>query len=139
MPTDLDRESLVAPCGLDCRLCRAYIRTRKHCPGCRSDDSRSKSNYCLTCKIKNCAKLEPAGARFCFSCDEFPCALVRHLDKRYRTSYGLSTIENLLDIQKLGIRRFVALECERWLCPACGETLCMHKPQCPACGHVWRE
>ena len=29
---------LIAPCGMNCSLCRAYGRERKPCPGCRGDD-----------------------------------------------------------------------------------------------------
>jgi hypothetical protein len=31
----------------------------------------------------------------------------------------------------------VANEDVKWACPACGAMLCMHKPQCPACGYTW--
>lgn len=131
-------EMMVAPCGLDCRLCRAYTRERRACPGCRGGD-RWKSNASITCKIKNCETRKRDGIEFCVSCDECPCALVRHLDKRYRTNYGVSPIENLVNIGKLGISQFVISENERWICTECGEVLCVHKAQCPSCGHVWRE
>lgn len=129
---------LIAPCGMDCRLCRAYGRERKPCPGCRGDNVL-KSIACVTCKIKNCKKLARDGLKFCFRCDEFPCAPVRHLDNRYRTNYGMSPIENLAGIKRLGIRRFVTSENDRWACRECGGMLCVHKAQCPSCGHLRRE
>lgn len=132
MPT-----TLIAPCGMNCRLCRAYIRDKKACPGCRGDDSL-KSKSCVTCRIKNCEKIMKGRVKYCFSCGSFPCARLNHLDKRYRTKYGMSMIDNLENIRKFGIRHFIRNEEERWTCPQCGEIICVHKPQCLYCQHKWR-
>jgi len=126
---------LIAPCGMNCRLCSAFTRERKPCPGCREDDS-DKSKSCVACQIKNCEKMNNAPAKYCFCCDSFPCARLNHLDKRYKTKYGMSMIDNLENIRKLGIRQFIRNEKERWKCPECGETLCVHKPQCLYCQHT---
>jgi hypothetical protein len=80
----------------------------------------------------------PGRVRYCFRCDSFPCDKLNHLDKRYRTNYGMSMIDNLVNIRKFGIRQFMRSEKERWTCPECGELLCVHKPQCLSCGHTWR-
>ena len=128
---------LIAPCGLNCGLCRAHIRTRNQCHGCRVDEGH-KSNACSTCSIKNCRHLACGGHRFCFSCDKFPCAPLKHLDKRYQTKYGVSAIRNLERIREIGAPQFVIDERVAWSCPECRETLCMHRPQCTNCGHVWR-
>jgi hypothetical protein len=138
MTTNSTNPTLIAPCGIDCRLCRAYGRDRKPCPGCRMDDP-FKSNACVTCQIKNCEKRIDGELEYCFECDEFPCARLAHLDKRYRTRYGLSVIDNLTSIQESGILYFVETENKKWTCPACGAMLCMHQPHCLACGYVWRE
>jgi hypothetical protein len=74
---------------------------------------------------------------YCFDCDEFPCARLTHLDKRYRTKYGTSPIANLISIRKIGIRRFSKDETRKWTCPQCGAMICMHKPQCLSCGYMW--
>jgi len=128
---------LIAPCGMNCRLCRAYIREKKACPGCRGDDDL-KSSYCIACKIKNCERIARRKAKYCVGCEIFPCARLKQLDKRYRTKYGMSMIENLLTIGESGIRRFVGNEKREWACPECGEMLCVHKPTCLSCGHEWR-
>jgi len=60
------------------------------------------------------------------------------LDKRYRTKYGMSMIDNLRRIQTDGIRSFVGSEKSKWACPGCGETICVHKASCLVCGHKWR-
>ena len=129
--------TLIAPCGMNCRLCSAYTRDKKACPGCRGDNSL-KAKSCVSCQIKNCEKLGNAGIRYCSGCDSFPCVRLKHLDKRYRTKYGMSMIGNLENIGKLGIRQFIRNEKERWTCPQCGELICVHKPQCISCGYKWR-
>jgi len=135
--TNVIRTILIAPCGMNCRLCRAYVRDRKACPGCRGDDSL-KSKACIACRIKNCEEIVNAEVRYCFSCDSFPCNRLDHLDKRYRTKYGMSMIENLKNIRKFGIRHFIRIEKERWTCPECGKIICVHKETCIFCGYKWR-
>jgi hypothetical protein len=130
--------TLIAPCGINCRLCRAYARDRKSCPGCRGDKT-SKSNSCVTCQIKNCEKMINGKIEYCFKCDDFPCTRPTHLDKRYRNRYGTSVIDNLISIKEIGIIHFVKNENQKWICPECGSMICMHKPQCLSCGYVWRE
>ena len=125
--------AIIAPCGINCSLCRAYMRDRDPCPGCRGGDS-NKSNACLTCAIKNCSELAAGNHRFCSSCPQFPCAELSHLDHRYRTQYGVSVIDNLIRIKVAGVKEFIAEEAVDWSCPECGSRLCMHKPQCPHCG-----
>ena len=135
--TNTIRTTLIAPCGMNCRLCRAYSREKNACPGCRADDSL-KPKPRIICRIKNCEKLAPAGARYCCNCDSFPCASLNHLDNRYRTRYGMSMIDNLKQIKKLGIRKFIRNEKQKWACPQCSELICVHHPQCQSCGHQWR-
>jgi hypothetical protein len=129
--------TLIAPCGMNCRLCRAYIRDKKACPGCRGDDSL-KSKACVSCKIKNCENIATGKVKYCSSCDSFPCKSLNHLDKRYRTKYGMSMIDNLENIKQFGIRNFVRQEKEKWACSKCGEIICVHKEGCILCGNKWR-
>ena len=129
--------TLIAPCGMNCRLCRAYARDKKACPGCRGDD-RGKPKTRVKCRIKNCEKMVQGKVRFCFDCDSFPCDRLNHLDERYRTKYGMSMADNLVHIKKFGIRYFIKNEKERWTCPECSQLICVHKPQCLSCGHRWR-
>ncbi|MGB8252870.1 MAG: DUF3795 domain-containing protein [Anaerolineaceae bacterium] len=138
MTKDLTNPTLIATCGINCRLCMAYGREKKACPGCRADDT-NKSKSCISCRIKNCDKLAKGAFEYCFGCDDFPCALLAHLDKRYRTKYGASPIDNLNAIRKNGIDQLVESENIKWICPECGAMICMHKPQCLSCGYVWRQ
>jgi hypothetical protein len=127
---------LIAPCGMDCGLCRGHIREQKCCAGCNGDDA-SKPRSCLTCKIKTCDKIAGGTVAFCFDCDRFPCPRLRRLDTRYRTKYGMSMVDNLRSIQEVGVEAFVAAEKVRWACPQCGSLLCVHRPDCSHCGRTW--
>ncbi len=128
---------MIAPCGMNCRLCRAYIRDQNRCPGCRVDDN-AKPQYCIVCQIKNCENLAARNARYCYECDDFPCARLKRLDKRYRTRYGMSMLANLEIIKTDGIRQFIRNEKQKWRCPNCGDMICVHKPQCFSCGYQWQ-
>lgn len=124
---------LIAPCGMNCRLCSAYIRKKNPCPGCRGEDSL-KPQYCVGCKIVNC---EIRTGSFCHC--EKPCRRLTELDKPYSTKYHISMLENLRYIHEQGIEAFVKHEEERWACPHCGEILSCHKKVCPHCGEAWVE
>jgi rubrerythrin len=71
---------------------------------------------------------------FCYECGDFPCGRLRHLDKRYQTKYHMSMIENLENIGKSGMRRFLKSEKAKWTCPFCGGTICVHRGSCSVCG-----
>ncbi|MBN2117149.1 MAG: DUF3795 domain-containing protein [Anaerolineales bacterium] len=143
--TSLTKISLIAPCGMDCGICMAYVRDKNKCPGCRARD-RNEPVSVARCKIKNCATFKRSKSKFCFECETFPCGRLKHLDKRYRTKYNMSMIENLKTIKTIGIRKFLANEKVRWTCPDCGGTICVHRGYCYNCGKkywdipkVWEE
>ncbi len=128
-----DDPLIIAPCGINCSLCRAYIRAHKPCPGCRGD-TQNKSNSCIACTIKNCSERASGKQDFCFTCKQFPCANLLHLDQRYRTRYGVSVIANLERIRTAGLNSFIQKETGKWSCPGCGSRLCMHESRCLNCG-----
>lgn len=122
---------LIAPCGMNCGVCMAYLREKNHCPGCNYPDD-NKAVSVLRCIIKNCETIKKV--KFCFKCEKYPCTRLKNLDKRYRTKYHMSMIENLENIKKLGIRQFVKNEQVRWRCPKCGGNICVHRGYCFDCG-----
>lgn len=128
-----NENSLIAPCGMNCGICSAYLRQKKKCPGCRGSDT-TKSVSCVRCKIKQCEFFTTGAAEYCLECEKCPCDNLKHLDKRYRTRYNMSMIENLGNIENLGIKEFVENEKERWRCSDCGGTICVHKGSCSICG-----
>ena len=129
----LNKISLIAPCGMNCGICMAYLRDKNKCPGCRATDT-NKAISVIRCKIKNCEAIQKSEVKFCFGCNNFPCKNLKHFDKRYRTKYNMSMIENLENIKKFGIRKFVRNEKFRWACSDCGGTICVHKGYCYNCG-----
>ena len=125
---------MIAPCGMDCALCIGHQREKNRCPGCNDPHNEAKLPHCVRCRLKNCTEAgQPS--RFCGECPAFPCRRLRQLDQRYRTKYGMSMLENLEAIQAFGIRKFIAREKAKWACPACGKILCVHRSECPHCGH----
>jgi hypothetical protein len=127
------RYSSIAPCGMNCGICRAYLRDKNKCPGCRTNDNNKLISR-IKCKIKNCKILLKSKAKFCLQRDNLPCASLEHLDKRYRTKYNMSMVENLEFIKNFGIKKFIENEKARWTCPKCGGVICVHKGSCFACG-----
>ena len=116
------KPKLIAPCGMNCNICVAYLREKNKCPGCNLLNPKK-------CIIKNCAQLKKNNWKFCSTrCEKFPCQRLKSLDKRYRTKYGMSMIDNLKFIQKKGIRKFIKKEEERWKCK--DGVICVHNKKC---------
>jgi len=126
---------LIAPCGMNCGVCHRYLKENDPCPGCRGDDAL-KLVSCTHCVIKNCGYLAASKSGFCFECPSYPCRRLKALDKRYRTKYGMSMMENLQTIETKGLEPFAADENERWSCKICGGTICVHKGYCVRCRTV---
>jgi hypothetical protein len=133
--TKMNDSQLIAPCGMDCRLCLAYQREKNHCPGCRMPD-KGKMKSCISCSIKNCPKLKKIDSGFCFDCDKFPCERLKQLDKRYRGKYGMSMLANLQAIGQKGLVEFIRTQDEKWSCRKCAKLLCVHRANCLNCSTV---
>jgi len=128
----LNKNQLIAPCGMNCGICLAFLRSKNVCPGCRADEAdKPKSRW--VCKIKTCVILKNSDYKYCHECAEFPCKRLKQLDKRYRTRYKMSMIDNLENIKKRGIRNFLKEERERWKCRECGGMICVHRGFCLKC------
>jgi hypothetical protein len=123
----------IARCGMNCSICLAYLRESNKCPGC-GDRSTYKAPTRVRCVIKNCEVIGTNGSGFCYECAGYPCKRLKQLDKRYRTKYAMSMIANLESIRDLGLKAFVQNESERWHCPTCGGTICVHRGRCLNCG-----
>ncbi len=124
--------SLIAPCGMNCGTCIAYLRTKKKCPGCRIYFA-DKSVSVQRCIVIKCEHLEKTDSKFCYECGKYPCKRIKQLDKRYRTKYRTSFIENLKIIKEKGIDYFLLFEVERRTCKNCGSVLSVHRENCLLC------
>ena len=131
-------EELIAPCGMNCAVCSGYLAlindVKKkgagipYCTGCRPRDKQ-----CAFLK-KRCELLLNGKVKYCYECNDFPCANLVHIDKRYRTSYKMSMIDNLDYIKRNGVGKLLEKEEEKWKCPECGAAICCHNGICFNCG-----
>jgi len=123
---------LIAPCGMNCGICLAYLRDKNNCNGCWSSNGH-KSKSVSQCIIKNCELLQKTDSKFCYECSKFPCKRLKQLDKRYRLKYNMSMIENLQFIERFGVNVFLQNESIRWKCETCGGNICVHRKYCLKC------
>ncbi len=130
-------KNLIAPCGMNCGVCISYLAkktdlnkkgfNRSYCEGCRP-----RGKNCLHMG-DSCDLLAKGLVRFCYECNDFPCKRLKVLDKRYRTKYHLSMIENLKVIKEHGMELFLKKEDEKWKCSGCANTICCHNGLCLSC------
>ena len=128
-------EEMIAPCGLDCSLCRKAHDERNPCPGCKGPEA-DKPEFCAAlCGIILCQKRKENGYKYCDECPDYPCADVMEKETRYTSQYPLreSPVENLRMIREQGIEAFLALERRRWTCPRCGAPVVVHTGVCSGC------
>jgi hypothetical protein len=128
-------EKLIAPCGINCGICKYFYREKNKCPGCRFEDE-NKSKSCIECIIVNCEKIKNSKSGLCFECPEIPCKRLKALDKRYKTKYHMSMIENQDYIKKHGTDKFLEKEKKKWKCPKCGGIVTCHGGMCLSCGYI---
>jgi hypothetical protein len=124
--------SNIAPCGMNCSICKAYLRKKNKCIGCREIEENKPISR-AKCKIKTCYELKINSIKYCHKCNKFPCKRIKNLDKRYRNKYNMSMIENLENIKKFGIRKFIKNEKIRWTCSYCNSIICVHTGRCSSC------
>jgi len=139
-----ERIRLLAPCGMDCAVCSAYLAQAhgipkkrgaiSHCLGCRA---RPKQCACLKGR---CRRLATGRVDYCFECPDYPCERLGRIDRRHRTTYGMSFLENLAVIRQHGAEAFVRFQQSRFGCPQCGGLRSVHNRKCFVCDPVrsWR-
>ena len=135
---------LLAPCGMNCALCSAYLAgavprpegspRMTTCRGCRP-----RGKICAFIK-RDCEQLRLGKITYCGECGNFPCDHLAKLDARYRASYSYSMIETLRSIQSIGVDAALAGQRESHRCPRCGGVICIHNGKCYSCDEVksWR-
>ncbi len=123
---------LIAPCGINCGTCLAYLRAKNRCGGCRMP-ADPKPKHCVQCSILNCNYLAETTSGFCYDCVKYPCQRMKQLDKRYRKSYNMSLLDNLNQLKELKMEKYIAQENVKWRCPTCGGTICVHRGYCLSC------
>ena len=127
-------KDLIAPCGINCGICKSHYREKNTCPGCRKLDKRTPTTR-FNCIIRKCKILKDRKRKYCSDkCDNYPCKSLKSLDKRYSTKYHISMIENLKYIKEKGINAFLEKEKKKWTCPQCGGIVTCHGSICLTCG-----
>jgi hypothetical protein len=127
-------KELIAPCGMNCRICLGYFgytsagkRRKSICIGCIPS-----GKGCAWIK-KYCKKLLKNEIEFCYECSDFPCKHLKKLDSRYRERYAMSMIENLEYIRDNGMDDFLTQQEKKYKCPECGGIICVHNGICYSC------
>jgi len=132
MPNKIDNK-MVAVCGMNCKVCYKHLargKYTKQCNGCKFQDETLPSS-CRNCKLVACANEK--NIDYCYQCDQFPCKLIKNLDKSYRTRYDVSLVENSKTIREKGIDVFLEEEKQKWTCDKCINIISLHDKICSGC------
>lgn len=130
---------LIAPCGMNCGICKRYLAYSRGVP-----EERGKVIHCQGCLPSNkncyvkrgCKKLAKKEIKFCFECDNMPCENLSRLERRYREQYNMSMVENLQELKDKGMEKFLENQESKYKCSRCGDIISVHDRKCLTCGHV---
>ena len=135
MPDKIE-DIMLAPCGMNCTVCYKHVGVRKYgksCEGCLKGDL-GKPEHCRKCNIKSCA--QEKGYTHCFECANFPCKLIKNLEKSYNKRYATSLVKNSRTAQAEGITVFLEQDRQKWTCSKCGGAISLHDGACSECGNT---
>ena len=133
-------EKLIAPCGINCAICRGYLREEDRCLGCMVEHNSDRVKDLEKCTIRMCEKRRESDSVYCIDCcDGMPCDMLNRLEERYSTRNDVSPIENMRMIKQKGMEAFLKKEEAKWKCAHCGAVLSMHEDACIKCGTPYRE
>jgi hypothetical protein len=136
MKDDINKE-LIAPCGMNCGICSAYLAYSHHIP-----KKKGKISHCIGCRPRNkqcaflkkgCEILKNNKIDFCYKCRKFPCDNLKRIVKSYIRRYNYSVIDNLIFIKENGLDEFMLKEENQHRCTQCGDTICVHNKKCYSC------
>ena len=136
MKDHLFTPGMIAPCGLDCSVCKRALAEENPCAGCRGPNENKPAFCSEKCGIILCRKRKENGYTYCDECPDYPCADVAEKENRYTSKYPLyeSPGKNLRDIRENGLERFLESERKQWTCGECGHAVSVHTGICSGCG-----
>ena len=105
---------MFAPCGMNSTVCYKHVgirKTGKPCEGCLKGDL-GKPEHCRKCNVKSCA--QEKGHTYCYECADFPCRLIKNLEKSYEKQYDTSLIANGNTAKEQGVAEFLEKDRLRW-------------------------
>jgi hypothetical protein len=130
-------EKLIAPCGMNCNICAQFLAQTldvkskgvriPYCIGCRP-----RGKTCAFIK-KRCEVLMREKVNYCYECDIFPCENLQKLDKRYKSRFHMSMIQNLKEIKSKGVKYFLKQQEEQWKCSKGDHYISCHNGLCFVC------
>ena len=123
-------EIMFAPCGMNCMVCYKHCNSKKPCAGCLKSDE-GKPEHCRKCKIKDCVK--DKGFTFCYECSDFPCKLIKNLEKSYNSRYTTSLLQNSFYVKEQGLVAFMEEQKKKYTCLQCGGVVSLHDAKCSEC------
>lgn len=130
MPNGKIDAIMLAPCGMNCLVCYKHCYHKKPCAGCLNSD-KGKPEYCRKCKIKDC--VSEKSLTYCFACAQYPCKLIKNLEKSYNKRYQASLVENGRFVQAHGLELFMEQQKAKYTCPQCGGVISIHDRECSEC------
>lgn len=130
MPSKEIDPVMFAPCGMNCMVCYKHCYHKSPCQGCFKNDE-AKPKHCRSCKIRDCT-IEK-GLSFCYRCTDFPCKLIKNLERSYNKRYGVSLIHNSKTVKARGIIAFMKKQKTDYTCPVCGGIISVHDAECSEC------
>lgn len=134
---------LIAPCGMNCAICSAYLAYLNDAPLTKCKGCRPRNKQCAFIKkaCRDGKRLLRGEISYCYECRYYPCEKLTKLDKRYREKYGMSMIENLGMIKENGIEEFIKNQYRKYRCVKCGGLKSVHNKKCFLCEKVtsWKD
>jgi hypothetical protein len=139
MSTDKLTPELIAPCGMNCGICKSYLAFSRGVP-----KANGKVSHCSGCRVRgkncafikrNCPRKAGKNPKSCLECADMPCRGLNHLDQHYRARYDMSMVENLKEIKEKGMTEFLKNQQAKYRCPSCGDVVSVHDGKCYACGY----
>lgn len=132
MPLKID-DQMFAPCGMNCMVCYKHCytkKTRQPCSGCMGTDA-GKPKHCRSCKIKDCVQQKEL--TYCYECSDFPCKLIKNLEKSYNKRYSESFVENSRIVKENDIAFLMTAHRKKYRCTKCGGVISLHDKVCSDC------
>ena len=140
---DSKNENLVAPCGLYCGACSAYLTTQEirvgtgkakagigmQCDGCLGG-GRTPAHV-PKCAIRECSEAKTKSRR-CSECADFPCSRITDFNNDGMQHHS-EVLTNLRQLRTMGIKDWTKYEEDRWSCPKCRTKLSWYDVECPEC------
>lgn len=127
---------MFAPCGMNCKVCYKHCYHKNPCTGCLNSD-KGKPEHCRMCKIKDCVNLKEI--TYCYECLEYPCKLIKNLEKSYNKRYRASLIENSILVKEHGLKVFMKEQKEKYTCLKCQGIISIHDRECSECQEPMEE